>query len=526
MKMVLNMKIKWEKKTIIKIIEYILAVLAISTMSLYLIKKASIQNDVFFDLKTGERILKYGIDLKDHFSFIPNLIYTYHHWLYDVIFYVLYQKYDFVMIKYFYLIVFFCFGMIVFYVNKKLNKSNLVGIILSVFVMYLASHFLQTRVQTITYGLLLFEYYLLERIYQTGKKRYIIPLIILSILIANLHMPIWILTLVFFLPFLAETILYYLARLYDKKKNWEIEKPKNTKVLFLAFFLVALTGLCTPLKFYPYTFFLKCLGNDTFTFINEMQKTQLITYDLQLYMILMIVVAAYFKLLKIKPRDFFYLVGLFLMALMARRHVAYLSIWMPILFVKSIRWDKLKDIGKEIWEKALKWIKKWKWMSKLRRQKYIGKQEIYFLVLIIPIAFLCCTMKNHIEGFQQKDVAFQIKVNYPYESVKYIKENLDYKNIKLHNSFNFGSYLEFYDIPVFIDSRAEVYMKEYNGGKDIINDYLKSKRYRTYKMYFNAYGFDYALVDKNDEIYKILMDDKDFELIFQESYYALLKRKD
>ncbi len=164
-------------------------------------------------------------------------------------------------------------------------------------------------------------------------------------------------------------------------------------------------------------------------------------------------------------------------------------------------------------------------MDKIRKQQLFDRQDVYLVILIIPIAFLSCTMKNYIEGFQQKDVAFQIKVNYPYESVKYIKENLDYKNIKLHNSFNFGSYLEFYDIPVFIDSRAEVYMKEYNGGKDIINDYLKSKRYKTYKMYFNAYGFEYALVDRSDDIYKILMDDEDFELIFQETYYALLKRK-
>ena len=147
------------------------------------------------------------------------------------------------------------------------------------------------------------------------------------------------------------------------------------------------------------------------------------------------------------------------------------------------------------------------------------------VLLVIPIVFIPFTMKNYIREFGYKDIEFEIKVNYPYETVNYIKENIpDYKNIKIHNSFNFGSYLEFYDIPVFIDSRAEVYMKEYNGGKDIINDYLKSKRFKTYKMYFNSYGFDYALVDKGDDIYKLLTDDEEFELIFQESYYAFFKK--
>ena len=46
---------------------------------------------------------------------------------------------------------------------------------------------------------------------------------------------------------------------------------------------------------------------------------------------------------------------------------------------------------------------------------------------------------------------------YPTKAVEYIKENIDYKNMRVYNSYNFGSYLMLHDIPVFIDSRADLY---------------------------------------------------------------------
>ena len=42
-------------------------------------------------------------------------------------------------------------------------------------------------------------------------------------------------------------------------------------------------------------------------------------------------------------------------------------------------------------------------------------------------------------------------------------QNLDVKNIKLFNEYNYGSYLLYKGIPVFIDSRADLYAPEFNG---------------------------------------------------------------
>ena len=48
------------------------------------------QNDTFYTIKIGELILNNGIDMQDHFSF-HNLPYTYPHWLYDTLVYLIYS---------------------------------------------------------------------------------------------------------------------------------------------------------------------------------------------------------------------------------------------------------------------------------------------------------------------------------------------------------------------------------------------------------------------------------------------------
>ena len=63
---------------------YLLLTITILSMAFILTKK-EFQNDTFYTIKVGEQILKTGIDMKDHFSWISNLSYTYPHWLYDVI---------------------------------------------------------------------------------------------------------------------------------------------------------------------------------------------------------------------------------------------------------------------------------------------------------------------------------------------------------------------------------------------------------------------------------------------------------
>ena len=56
---------------------------------------------------------------------------------------------------------------------------------------------------------------------------------------------------------------------------------------------------------------------------------------------------------------------------------------------------------------------------------------------------------------------------------KYIKNNLEYEKIRIFNSYNNGSYLMLNNIPVFIDSRLDVYCSEFND-PDIFYDFIQA----------------------------------------------------
>ncbi len=489
-----------------KYLTYSLIVLLILIFCTAFIPKV-FENDLFFDLKTGEDILKYGIDFKDHFSFIPNLIYMYHHWLYDVIIYYVYSVFSYNGIFNFFLIIFVIFGFVVFCINNKICKNKVVSLIVTLFTIYVGAYAFQSRVQSITYIFFFLEIYFINKLYDTGEKRYSIYIIFISLLIANLHMPLWIFSVILVLPYLFEFIISKFKKIHTIFSTKLVICPPKNKIYFIiTFVLMLITGLITPLKLYPYTFFIKSLFNDSYFFINEMAKTVLISNTFELYLILLFIIIMCMKGTKIRLSDLCLIVGLIIFSLMANRNAIYVYIFVPTLIVK-ILYEYIVNSKIKI--------------SSLNN--FLDKFNKNCILIPLNIALLvgCACLINKV-NLDNKD--FGIMDNYPVETVKYIKQNIDYKNIKMYNDFNYGSYLALNDIPVFIDSRAEVYMKEFNGGKDIISDYLSINKYFEYKTIFKKYDFNYALVYNNSYIYYYLKDNDDYKSIFEESYYTLFKK--
>jgi hypothetical protein len=75
------------------------------------------------------------------------------------------------------------------------------------------------------------------------------------------------------------------------------------------------------------------------------------------------------------------------------------------------------------------------------------------------------------ESDERKDVTGWVYA--PQTIVNYIKENnLDLENNIIFNHYNFGGYMIFHNLPVFIDGRCDPYVKEFDN-PDIFGDYLK-----------------------------------------------------
>ena len=116
---------------------------------------------------------------------------------------------------------------------------------------------------------------------------------------------------------------------------------------------------------------------------------------------------------------------------------------------------------------------------------------------------------------------------YPVEAANYILENLDLENMHLFNEYNYGSYLLYSGIPVFIDSRAELYTPQFNGvaGRDIFSDYINISNISTYyEDKFESYGITHVIVKRNAKLNMFLSRDKKYKQLYVDKYYVIYER--
>ena len=123
---------------------------------------------------------------------------------------------------------------------------------------------------------------------------------------------------------------------------------------------------------------------------------------------------------------------------------------------------------------------------------------------------------------------------YPVEAAEFIKENLNLNTIRLFNEYNYGSYLLYQDIPVFIDSRADLYAPEFNGkkgedgkyeGKDIFSDYIKTSNIsKYYENTFNEYDITHVILYKNSKLNMFLSRDDKYTELYSDDNFVIYER--
>ena len=125
--------------------------------------------------------------------------------------------------------------------------------------------------------------------------------------------------------------------------------------------------------------------------------------------------------------------------------------------------------------------------------------------------------------------------SYPVDACKWIKENLDYKNIRLYNDYNYGSYMLFEDIPVFIDSRCDLYTPEFNGeydkkekkykGRDVFTDFINISSISTYyDTKFDEYKITHIIIKKNSKLKMLISRDDKYKEIYSDSNFVIYER--
>lgn len=502
-----------------------------------------LQNDTFYTIKVGEYIAQNGIGnlTTDPFSW-HELPYTFPHWLYDLSIFGIYSLGGMTGIYISTIILTCILGLSIYFTSNKISKNAPVSALITFIAMYLLQPYLAARAQLVTFSLMVLTIYLIEKFLENAKKRYAVGLVALSLLIVNLHMAVWPFFFVLFIPYFFEyvvslniftfdlilkaKILWQRYRAKDgyekriaelkekieqnKQKRAEIQKNPykikvtrndNIKKLFWVVVICACMGIFTPTGLTtPYTYLYKTMSGNTMQVINEHLPLDLASnQDFVAFFVMFIVVLTFIDI-KIDLKHLCYYLGILYLALNARRQVSmFLVICTPIL---------AKLIG-EIFEK---------YAPKLQEDlikiitNFYGKVIFATIVIIISI-----------QDFKPKiNEQYYTNQDYPIYAAEWIKENLDYKNIKLFNEYNYGSYLIYEGIPVMIDSRCDLYTPQYNtktgnpaDGQDIFMDVQNvATGDAKYNEVFDQYGITHVITYSDSSLNKKLKSDSDYKKIY------------
>lgn len=547
-----------------KIINFKFNLIAIICISIFIvgIVGKTLQNDTYYTITLGKYILNNGIDMMEHFAWHEGLIYTYPHWLYDVFIYLIYHAFGFYGIYVSSILLGIVLGLSIYYVASKISKNNLISFFVTLLVMWLGREYITARAQLVTFILFVWTIYLIEKFLDTKKIRYALGLVVIPIVISNVHAAVFPFYFVLYLPYIGEYIIALLKEhtdiltklfiksdeleikkltkieqrtqkqeeklnvytkrvelnkqrlqtkkvLIEKKDEKEykviIHKRDNVKWLILVMILCAFTGLVTPIGDTPYTYLLHTMQGNTTGNINEhlplvLWNTKNAITIFVIYFILLI-----FTKTKVRLSDLFLAGGLIVLTFMSRRQLS-MVLFIGVFAINNLISDFLKTYdNEEDFETIKYYITTW-----------IGQLVSYILVTLITV---CLLLKS-------KDTKIVNDASYPVEACDYIVNNLDIDNIKLFNDYNYGSYLMYRGIPVFIDSRADVYDPKFNGLEDdIFQDYISLSGLNCYyENKFEHYEITHVMSYANSKLSLYLSHDDNYKELYKDGHFVIFER--
>ena len=543
---------------------HILAIICIAIFAIGIVPR-TLQNDTYYTITLGKYVLEHGIDMMEHFSWHAGLIYTYPHWLYDIFIYGIYHIGGFTGIYISTIILAMLLGISMYIVGVKVSKNNIVAFLVTILLLYFGKDYIAARAQLVTFILFVWTIYFIEQFLDTKKKRYAIGLILIPIAIANIHAAVFPFYFVLYLPYIGEYIIAIikehkdfitklllkldkkaLLKLENKetlsekeiktkdilakriavntekleqknkkqiKKEYKIiiEKRNNVKWLIVIMLVCIFTGFLTPIGDTPYTYLLHTMKGNTTGNIGEHLPLTLANNRNAIIIIAFYVILLPFTKVKIRLRDLFLAGGLLALSFKTRRQLSmfyFIGGFVLMRLIDNFIYQYSTEKMEEEIEQARQYMTSW-----------IGQAISYLLIIALTICL----------WFNIKDTKIVNNESYPVAASDYIVKNLNGKDIKLFNDYNFGSYLMYRGIPVFIDSRADVYDPQFNGFEDdIFQDYINIAGLNCdYDLKFDHYGITHVITYSNSKLALYMQKDATHNLeIYRDDYFVIFERLD
>lgn len=551
-----NKKGKLKKHININVNFTIVAIILIAIFCVC-VTPVTFQNDTYYTIKIGELIKNNGIDMMDHFSWHENLSYTYPHWLYDFFTYLIYSIGGFKGVYIITCVLSAILGISIFLVNSKLTKSKSISFIITMGVIYALKPYIAARAQLVTFILFIWELFFIEKFIENRKIGYGIGLILISTLIANLHVATWPFFFVLFLPYIVEYLIAIVSdiiiykkckmlvikhkmkkaqkkndierlkelqiksqeqedknlKIKDKRENKNnsyklvIKRRENVKFLIIIMIICAFTGLLTPLGDTPYTYLYKTMKGNTTQNISEHLPLTLINNTNAMCILVIFLAILIFTKTKIRLSDLFMLSGLCYLMFSTRRQFSIFVLICSVILTKFI-----VDLINTYTKKGIKEF-----------------EEAFRNVLVVISLTVLIGLMSYDAVKPKLDDKFVDSKSYPVEACDYILENIDLSKARFYNEYNYGSYMLFRGIPVFIDSRADLYAPEFSGNKDedIFTDFINTSSVsKFYEDTFKKYNITHIITGKNSKTNMLITKthDKNYKEIYSDDKFVIYER--
>lgn len=486
-----------ENKKSKKIIITLFAIFGVLIFVL-LISKIPLQNDTLFDIKLGEKYLTEGINTNDDFSIHENLKYVSHHFLVNIITFLVYNTFGFVGLYLLEILLTLVIAFLFFTANKIFLKNTKLAYFTVFIEMLFILQFISVRAQMYSYILFLIEIICIEKFLNTKNFKYITVVSILPLFIINLHAG----TIFFYFIIIGVYLLSYI-RVNTVKLENDIARKENLKYLFIPIIIGSILMFINPFGIDSVLYSIKTLGNSFITEnISEFQSAN-IANALIAYIYMFIWINVYiFTNKKIKTYQMFFLYGTMFMTLISIRHFSL----MVIVSVTNV--EHLISVIKTMYNKYICGIKK----EKINTINVI-MCSTYMVVMFVTGAF-----------FGKPDsYEFLPEEEYPLKGMEYINSNIP-ENSRIFNEYTWGSLMMLNNRKVFIDSRADLYTNEYNKGTNVAIDYIDAIQCKKdFNKIFEKYSIDYLFISTDSNLYYNVENNPNYETLYKDKNCAVIK---
>ena len=458
-------------------------------------------NDIWFLLSLGRHVVNSGIPTVDPLTIHEGLEYVMQQWMSASIYWSLYNTFGKFAVLGIVYVLFFSLMILFYKLCKNVNGNRTISVIITTITFTIISTFMVNRPHMFTYLILLFEVFLLEKYVSSNNYKWLIGLPILSILLINLHSSMWYFQFIFLLPFIVNGI-------YIKKITLD---KYRLKPILISTLLMVLGGFINPYGIDAMTFIFKSYGVDIINeYVIEMGAPSL-TGDYSYYfyitialIFLFILAQRYLKNFKLDIRHICFILGtcfLYFSHIKCFPYFILMFMYAISYGIKKVRTFKLKSDNK-----IFKYV------------KGISSGLLTGVLLMLGITFFV-VLSLMIKSYNfSSTLSFNDDED---EIANFILENYDKDKVRLYCTYNEGGYYEYRELKVYIDGKAELFLKANNGKADILEEAIEveeDKEDFDYEAFIDKYSFTHLIINDGSNFKKYLDTDERYEIVYTSNF--------